>query len=380
MFTVLIVGATTERARSIREAVIATGQLDLLREVESYPDTYSLARLAGGYDPDLWLVDLSDAGRSLDCVARIRESHPDSAIVGIRGESDLRLTPDETRIAAVVRYPPPVEDLLRAADDALHRAKGGIIERMFVFLPAKGGSGASTVALNTAAAMAGELGKNPLLLDGDLRSGALSLMLNLAPEHSLQEVLQSIVELDSFRWNNSVVRVHGFDLLASSRNPVAIVPSWTEYFLLLNFVRLRYDALLVDLPELVNPATVEIVRRAEMVLLVCTPEVLPLKLAQQRAVELRKWGVADSRVKIVLNRWVSSEMAPAHVEEFLRHPVMKVLPNDYRTVRQSIVAGSGVPAECKLGKAFAELAAEMIGAPPRPQSALGKFKGLLRRG
>lgn len=380
MFTVLIVGATPERVRAIREAVVAARQLDPVREVESYPDTYSLARLSSGYDPDLWLVDLSDAGRSLECVARIRESHPHAAIVGVRGETDVCLAPRETGMTAVVRYPPPPEELLRAADEALHLSKGGIIDRLFVFLPAKAGSGASTVVLNAAAALASGWGKTPLLMDCDLRSGVQGLMLNLTPRHSIQDLLPGIAELDTFRWNNSIERVQGFDLLASNRSPTANVPSWSEYFLLLNFVRLRYDCLLVDLPELVNPATVEIVRRAEMVLLVCTPEVLALRLAQQRSAELLKWGVAEGRVRIVLNRWVSSEMAPPDVEQFLHSPVMKVLPNDYRALRQAIVEGSAVPADSKLGRAFYELAAEMIGAPAQEETLLGKFKGLLRRG
>jgi len=380
MFSAVILGADPERARTLKRIALATALLEWVRDVETCLDHYSLLRLLNSLEADVWIVDLSDARRSRECIAAIRGQYPEAAVIGIQASPACDLPTEFPGVSSILPYPPGEEVLAHAVDEALHQAKGGMIQRLFVFMPSKAGSGASTVALNTAKA-AVDLGRKTILLDADLRSGVLSLMLKPAPDHSMQEVLRGIADLDSLRWPNYVHKVHGFDLLASNRDPRAPLPSWVEYFLLLNFVKPRYDVLLVDLPELVNPASVEFVHRAELVFLVCTAEVLSLKLAHDRFEDLAGMGMAADRVRVVLNRWVDSELAPRDVEKYLQHPVIKVLPNDYPTVRQAIINGTPVQPATRLGKAISAFTSEMLGlsAPSEDGSLGGKLKRMLGR-
>lgn len=380
MFSAVLLSTGADRSRILKGIALATGRLDLLRQTERLPEDTGLRRMVNTIEADVWLVDFDDPPLAAACARAIQATYPSAAVIGISKDAGPLELPEGLALAATVPYPPEVESLALAVGEALRRVRGDIIEGLFVFLPAKAGSGASTVALNTAVAMAERLKKSVLLIDADLRSGVLAMMLNLKPENSIQSVLRGIYELDAFRWENSVVKTHGIDLLASSGSPVFPLPEWDEYFLLLDFVRSRYAAVVVDLPELVNPATAEIVRRAKLVALVTTPEILSLKLARQRCAELAGWRLEPERLRVVLNRWRDSEIAPHDVESHLQHPVVKVIPNDYRPVREAILTGKRVAPETRLGQAYAEFASEMLGLGPAASahSLANRFRGLLR--
>src|SRR5919108_396102 len=92
------------------------------------------------------------------------------------------------------------------------------------------------------------------------------------------------------------------------------LPSWVSYHHLLDFAAPRYDHVLIDLPEVTNDATVETVRRAKQVYLVCTPEIPSLGLAPQRLAELTSRSIPAEKIQIVVNRWHAGEIKAAEIE------------------------------------------------------------------
>ena len=105
-----------------------------------------------------------------------------------------------------------------------------------------------------------------------------------------------------------------------------------------------------------NDATEEILRRARFVFVVCTPEVLSLRLAQRRCRELEARGIPASRVGIIVNRWHNTDVKEADVEGILEHGVAAIFPNDYTSVQDSILNG-------ELGKTYLSLARILAGVP-----------------
>ncbi len=250
---------------------------------------------------------------------------------------------------------------------------------LFSFLPSKAGSGASTVVLNTATALAEFYDKRVLVIDADLRSGILAIMLDVEPLGSLQTILSDTSQLGQLQWSQCVVPVHGVDYLLSSRSLDMALPEWLHYYQLLNFARQHYDAILVDLPELVNAATVEIVRRSAMVFPVCTPEIPSLRLTQHRCTELQRWNVPEERIGILLNRWHKTDPTPAEITRLLGRPVLKAFPNDYPALRAAVAAGSSVPFDSKLGGAFLEFAGKLVAEPAvnRQSGIAERLRGML---
>src|SRR5262249_22813385 len=150
--------------------------------------------------------------------------------------------------------------------------------------------------------------------------------------------------------SSCVVQKHGIDLLLADR--ARPLPSWAQYYHLLEYARPHYDTIIADLPEMVNEATEEILRRTKFVFVVCTPERLSLKLAQRRCRELENRGVPASRIGIIVNRWHETDVNESDVEQMLEHRVAAILPNDYGSVHGSILNGLLVGRGTELGKTF----------------------------
>jgi Flp pilus assembly CpaE family ATPase len=140
---------------------------------------------------------------------------------------------------------------------------------------------------------------------------------------------------------------------------------------------------IADLPELINPATREIVRRANRVYNVCTPELLAVKLAERRCQDLVEWEVPDSRVHILLNRWTKNELNSDEVAEAVQRSVDHVFPNDYSALRKAMADGRCVAPESALGRSIAEFAARLSGNQTpgaRPSSnGISRLRDLLSR-
>jgi MinD-like ATPase involved in chromosome partitioning or flagellar assembly/CheY-like chemotaxis protein len=379
MFSALIFAAGPERVPYVRALAAATGQLQVLREFSSVPSAYELARLINTVDPDIVLMDLRLGQSGFECAARIRECSKRAAIVGLGGESDLGALARQVGFSTVVGPHSSADDLSFAMREALHQHQGGVEQHLFSFLPTKAGSGASTVVLNTGVALAQVHRKRVLVVDADLRSGILANLLGIRPSANIQNLLADASEMDQFRWARSVTSAHGVDFLLSSRALDTAMPEWPAYFQLINFARDRYDAILVDLPELVNPATTELVCRSRMVYPVCTTEIPSLQLTQQRYEELTRCQIPSERIGVLLNRWHKSDPAPAQIGAMLGLPVLRTFPNDYPTVRAAVGDGMPVPMNSRLGQAFADFAGRLLSSvemQPEPASSLaGRLKG-----
>jgi Flp pilus assembly CpaE family ATPase len=113
----------------------------------------------------------------------------------------------------------------------------------------------------------------------------------------------------------------------------------------------------------VNDATVEIVRRAKQVFVVCTPEIPSLALAPQRCQELSTRGISTEKIRVLLNRWQKGEATVEEVEGLLEYPVSAVFGNDYASVSNAARAKAFVKLDTKLGRSFAAFARKLIGAP-----------------
>ena len=181
------------------------------------------------------------------------------------------------------------------------------------------------------------------------------------PKLPLIDVLQNSDSLDYSTWQNSVVSWNDTDFLLADRVKKAPLPSWMHYHQLLQFASQRYDAMLVDLPEVVNDATEEIVQYAQWTFVVCTPELASLKLAEQRLQELKAHGAPEDRLRIVLNRWHKSDMKPDEVTDLLGHPVSFVIKNDYRSITRAIASGRPLNGDSELGRCFVEFGTKLFG-------------------
>lgn len=379
MFNAVVILGSAESAPLIRSVVAATGQVTVMRELPAPPGDYELSRIIHSLLPDIVFIDLSPGHEALQCMARIRELSPRLPVIGFGASPEARLLVRHLGAAGLAAPDGPPDELRITIREAMEAVHGGIEDHLFAFLPSKAGSGCSTVVLHTAIAAA-TLEKKVLVIDADLRSSVLGFMLGVTPVGGTQAVLQAASNLDAFILRRNLTQQHGVDFLLSTRSLDAELPEWINYFQLLNFVRDSYDLILVDLPELINPATVEVVRRAKKIFPVCTTDLTSLKLTEQRLVELARLHVQDERIGLLVNRVSRTSPPLAEIEQTFGRKVAHSFPNDYPAVAQSIREASPIRPESELARAFQTFAATLAGveiAPPPPLTLKEKLKGLL---
>jgi Flp pilus assembly CpaE family ATPase len=337
---------------------------------------YPITRTLNTTVHDVMLLEMTDADRDLPLAAALRKQAPETPLVGLASR-DLQTLLDRsssTDLASLAVWPFKVAELEQAISGAVHKMYGGIRENLLAFLPGKAGSGASTVVLNTARVLAQELKRRVLVIEGDLHSGLLAAMLNVDPRSSIRDALAEAARLDNLTWQQHVTSAGGVDFLLTNIAVKDPVPSWTHYFQLLRFAAPKYDFVLVDLPEVINSATAEIVRRARAVFVVSTPEFPSLKLSKQRCLEVARWGVDRGRIQALLNRGSKSDIGAKEAEGILEFPVAATLPNDYKTVQRAIRDASIIDTRSDLGEAYLGFARMLTGAAAEKKSFMGLFR------
>lgn len=372
MFAVVLISADPLRRRIMQDALTGTGQATVDRVLDAVPESYDFTRLLNVSQPDLFVLDHDDDAPIERIVDTIHARSPSTAVLafGSRLGGDLEGA-RELGVEAVVPYPVDVPTLVAAIDRAIHEKRGERIGNLHAFLPAKAGCGTSTLVLNTAARLAGSFDKRTLVLEADLRSGVLDIMIGATPSGGSQRILELAGEVDTFQWDNNLTRAFGVDFLLTRREAGGIIPDWHHYHQVLNFARSKYDIILVDLPELVNPATVEIIRRAASTFVVCTAEVAPLKLARLRCEEIAMWGAPKSSIHLLLNRAQQGDIPAEEVKAFTGQDVYGVFPNDYKNLREAMNRSSVLTESSELGLAALSFAGRLTGTPvPSPKPRL----------
>lgn len=371
MFSSVIISPDPAWRHIVHELAAESKMMLIHRICDGFPHSYELVRMIHTISPDIVFIDVTQPEKAVPCANKIRAEQPRVVIIGFGGDALNPLPPTDHGIVEVL--PTPLDSVLfnRVVEASFRKVHAAVLDNLLVFLPAKAGGGASTVALNTGYFLSKAYQKKVLVIEADLRSGVMSVFLNCTPEGSMQDLLKATSEIDSFKLEQCLTRKLGMDLLLSNNTFGGKLPAWNHYFQVLEFVRGRYDWILVDLPELVNPATAEVVRRAQSVFTVCTQEIPSLKLAQKRCQDLKDRGVPAERARVVLNRWHRSEIAATDIERLLAAPIQAIIPNDYAAFRSALVEGRCVPQNSGPGRAYLQFAGTLVEEPPSgPQRPL----------
>jgi len=361
----MLLTPNADAAKAIEGLLQESGLFKLVAKGSPIRSAHEAMRLIGVHDPEVILFDLGDWTAVGALARQIQRSKLRGVMIGFKPSWNRLelLTFQEAGIADLLREPFDHHELETAAYDALHRGRTVVDQNILAFLPAKAGGGCSTVALNVAAALADRHAKKVLLVESDRRSGIYSIMLNLKNRSGLSEALQQAGEMTPVEWQQHSVWVSGIHLLPANPARRGPPPTWAEYYQLLRFTQKPYDFVFVDLPEVVNEATAEVVKSARDICIVCTPEVPSLKMAAQRSAELAACQVPVDRIHLVLNRWERGGLALEEVEDILERPVFATLPNDYKQVKSAILESRLVSLESRFAKGCKALAQKLSGLP-----------------
>jgi pilus assembly protein CpaE len=329
------------------------GITGLLRSA-SLPVHLADERLArpGGPPPDIVVVDArGDLASALATVERMRAAAPASSVFFVARENNPDVIVRAMRAGANEFFTWPVaqepfEEALRRADARrVSLPDSGPQGTTLVFFGAKGGSGTTTLAVNSAVEMA-RIGKTPTIAVVDLKPGLgeVALFLGVRSRYTLVDALDNPHRLDAEFLRELVVKhKSGVEILAASETFDRPGPSDTGAFeVLLALIGRQYDFVIIDGGSYLNPCVASALATADMVCLVATPDVPSVRNAQRLLDRIAQLGPSGERVRLLLNRAAEPyPIPPAQIESALGHPIFHTFPSDYRTV--STALNSGVP-------------------------------------
>jgi len=252
------------------------------------------------------------------------------------------------------------------------RTRGGAGKaRIFTFLSAKGGAGATTSAVNTAVALQMTHG-NVVLVDF-APVGNAQLHLNLRPSFGVPDALENLHRLDaSLLEGLMTTSKEGLHLLAGPQQPYPSVPTPAELARLFDLLANHYRYVVVDASSRLDSTTRLLSDLSNAVLLVAQTDVVSLWSAGRIHAFLEE-GAGRNRLRIVLNRHKKIPgFTDEDVEQSTRCKVLWKIPNAFQAIAPAIDHGTPVVLQDtqEVSRSFRALAAALAEATPTAESGL----------
>jgi pilus assembly protein CpaE len=235
--------------------------------------------------------------------------------------------------------------------------------RVFTVTNAKGGAGATTVAVNTATALQ-ELHGSTLLVDF-APLGHAALHLNVRPAFGVFDALQNLHRLDSSLLNGLLTECKGgLQLLAAPQQPFSLAPTAAELARLFDFLVTHFRYVVVDCSNRVDQTAKLLCELSNAVMLVAQTDVVSLWSAGRMRPFLEE-GAGRDRVRLVLNRYKKIPgFGDEDVEKATDCKLLWKLPNNYQATAPSIDKGVPVMSQesSDIARSFRGLASTLADA------------------
>ncbi|HKD01978.1 MAG TPA: AAA family ATPase [Terriglobales bacterium] len=365
--SVVIVAADGEQRAVLQVLVDGTSVAHTVHTVSSYPVAAAdpTLRRIQGVKPDVVILDIpsDNASSALRAIELVHQEMPESALFAIGSMNQPQVIVNAMRSGAreFIEKPTTTTELLEAfvrlaaAQRKVHResARG----KVFTVVNAKGGCGATTIAVNLALSLQSVHGNVALVDLGPL--GHAALHLNLKPLFSVADALRNLHRLDSSLLEGFMTRhPNGLQLLAGASAPVPVEPSTAEFARLFDMLVSHYRYVVVDTSSRLD-ATMRLVSNlSEVVLLVAHADVASLWSASRVQQYLGETGGRD-RVRLVLNRFRKIPgFHEADAESAAGVKLLWKIPNQYFAVSAAIDRGTPVMQQnhTEIARSFSGLA------------------------
>ena len=347
--SVVIVASDSEQRAVLQVLVDGTSVARTSHTCATFPvgATDPVIRRVQSASPDVILVDIpsDNSPMALRAVELIHQELPESAVFAIGSMQQPQLIVSAMRAGAreFIERPTTTTDLLEAfvrLTTAQRKVKReGSRGKVFTVVNAKGGVGATTVAVNLALALQATH-SNVALVDLALL-GHAALHLNLKPLFTISDAIRNLHRLDSSLLESFMTRSSdGLQLLAGVSTPGVVEPSTAEFARLFDMLVNHYRYVVVDASSRLDGATRLVCNLSETVLLVGHTDVASLWSAARVLQFLGETGGRE-RVRLVLNRFRKIPgFSEADAEAATGAKLLWKIPNQYFAVSSAIDRGT----------------------------------------
>jgi pilus assembly protein CpaE len=363
--TALLIAPDRELAQKFLDTIPQTRGFQILADLKNYPPQQTLEIRARQLKPQVVLLDLgSDPAIAVDLVRYIASLNPSVHVVGLHSHNDSQTILQSLRAGAVEFLYAPFD--LSTQREAISRLRRLVVPESLqrteaghavAFSSCKPGSGASTVATQTAFSLHRLTGKKILLADCDLTGGTIGFYLKLSHNYSLLE------HLDAASWNSLAVNYGGVDILPAPAVPCAEPVDGARLRMLVEQARQIYDWVILDLPTVFSATSLMATAECERAFLVSTADLPSLHLTRKALTMLNQLGFPKERFHVLVNRLDKrEEISIGDMEKLFGCSVHASLPNDYFALHRVVTLGQPLGAENDLGRAIENVAQRLCGA------------------
>src|SRR5467141_672739 len=345
---VVIIATDSEQRAVLQVLVDGTSVARTVHSASSYPAVASDAFFprTQAMNPDVTLIDIpSDApAPALQAIELLQQELSDAAIFAIGSMSQPQLIVSAMRAGAreFIERPTTTTDLLEAfvrlSTTQRKVKRDGPRGKVFTVVNAKGGSGATTIAVNLALALQSAHGNVALIDIAPL--GHAALHMNLKPLFTVADAIRNLHRLDSSLLESFMTRHSGgLQLLAGANTPVSMEPSTAEFARLFDMLVSHFRYVVVDASSRMDGTTRLVSNLSEAVLLVTHADVASLWSAARVQQYLGETGGRE-RVQLVLNRFRKiAGFSEADAEAAAGVKLLWKIPNQYFAVSTAIDRG-----------------------------------------
>lgn len=312
-----------------RVLIVGTGLVDLAAQafkdavIEAAGPERLHGRWAFGEAPELVLINASGVGAealsaAIAALGKIANPPP-TLLVGEHLPAGLVRNLMRLQRSDVLEAPFSVSDLAAAGAPLIAPTQPAPVHnapsRCWTVMGAVGGAGATTLAIETACALAVRLPgpRRVCLIDLNLSDGAASAYLGAPANMLLGRASQAPDRIDPSLLDAFVSgAAGGLDLLAAARDPHAYDTTSPEAVLRLLEVACQvYDAVVVDMPRHRRAWTLDVLSGSDELLVISELTVPALLAARSLASEIETELPSGPPPRIVLNRLARRVFGPA---------------------------------------------------------------------
>ena len=349
-------------------------------------ETESAAEWLGNPAPDICIVDFDrDRRKAALAAENIHSTSPETAIFAVSADAqpDLIIQAMRSGCSEYLLKPIGREQLL----NAVARVGGRRKERtqttraqVLAFMGSKGGCGVSSIVTQLGALLASSFSKRTLIVDLHPDFGDAALYLGVTRHrYHFFELVENTDRLDGELLQSFLARhSSGVDLIPAPEGndtPRRLLPgSIAQTF---DFLRSRYDYILVDLPLELSDENLEMIRHSDHLHMVTVAEVSALRNVARQISYLTRKDISPERLRIVLNRHQKrSLISDNEIEKTLGQKIYWKIPNQYAHIVKAINGGDPVAqlSTSDVAKSLSDLAAQLGARTTTVDKKAGKKK------
>ena len=296
----------------------------------------------------------------------------------------------QLQVADFLVKPISTADLVRACQRMLAGADrdANAESQIYTFMPAAGGVGNTTLALQTAFELhnSQQGGATTCVVDLNLQQGACAEYLDVEPRFDISEIENQPERLDRQLLDVMLSRhASGLAVLAAPVRPTEMRTFDTDVVVrMLDLVSAYFDNVVIDMPRTWFPWTETVLLGTNRLFVVSEMTVPCLRQTQRLIKAIQDTTARQARPAVIVNRFeqkmFDNGIRQADVEELLGEFFVGGIANNYKLVREAVDRGvplQAIDANANVIRDLRRIITPEAAAPARAKSLFGL--GLLRR-